>query len=70
MTRFNALKLGLWRKGIHKSMAFVFPKPFPSLNVNTVRCVIVVAFIKQWLFFELDLNNAYFHGDLHEEAYM
>lgn len=36
----------------------------------TVRCVWTIATAHNWHLHHLDVNNAFFHGDLDEEIYM
>ncbi|MCO5577288.1 hypothetical protein L7F22_031115 [Adiantum nelumboides] len=42
----------------------------PIAKMATVRAIIVVAIAKVWILHQMDVNNAFLHGDLQEELYM
>ncbi|KAK9157848.1 hypothetical protein Scep_004422 [Stephania cephalantha] len=60
--RYKAL---LVAKGIGYEETFA-----PMARLTSVRSLLVVAIIKTWSLFQMDVKNAFLNGDLEEEVYM
>ncbi|MCO5594768.1 hypothetical protein L7F22_048801 [Adiantum nelumboides] len=58
-------------KGYAQTYGIDYEETFaPIAKMAIVRAIIVVATTKNWILHQMDVKNAFLHGDLQEEVYM
>ena len=68
---FQQHKAWLMAKGYSQTEGLDYSETFsPVIKHTTIRVVLAHAVSAQWNIHQIDINNAFLNGDLHEDVYM
>ena len=68
---FERYKALLVTKGFTQEYGIDYEETFaPVARLTSVRCLIVVAAVRRWPLYQMDMKNAFLNGYLQEEMYM
>ena len=64
-------KARLIAKGFTQEYGIDYEETFAHVAcLTSVRCLIIVAVVRRWPLYQMDVKNAFLNGELHEEVYM
>ena len=64
-------KACLVAKGFTQEYGIDYVETFaPVARLTSVKCLIVMAAVRRWRLYQMDVKNAFLNGELHEEVYM
>jgi hypothetical protein len=69
--QINRYKAGIFAKGFQQVHGIDYDETFsPIAKMDSIRLALSIAASKGWEVHQMDMKNAFLHGDLSEEIYM